>query len=256
MALPLFRAAYAIAVVSVLVFAFTGVSTLVQPPVKQVSAEEWSFKSYRVPTYDDLSSEQSSRESGQTDHLGIGKYCPGVVQARFEIYQDIYPRFVLIADRPRAFQRFLHAMVDRSYKSPELCFPSELIARVIDQGKGRCNLLQQSDSIDDVLRADIDKLIDMIERRHIMTVNRLMNNPTLIKTNRLRPDTLHYLRQLSDGIDAVSLHFSLWERRIRARDPNRLAFIEDAAKHNNFRSVLRSNPACLNRIYDPEPLRQ
>ncbi len=136
------------------------------------------------------------------------------------------------------------AAVDISLESTELCFPSQLIDRVLLHGVGRCNLHQQLATVDPVLRDDSDKIIELIESRHIMTVNRLMNDPTLIVSNRLKSDTLHYLRQLSDGLDSVYLYFPLWEKRIRQRDPTRLSFIKAAARKNDFRRVLRTNPTC------------
>ena len=249
MAPPFFRAATAIAVVVVLATASLSVSWLVQPPVKPISVEEWSFELHPYLAYEDLNQEQLDFEWQQTHHSETGDYCPAVVRARYEIYQQTYPRYSLIAGTPRAFQRFLYAAVEASYQVPDVCFPAELIARVIDRGVGRCNLLQQSGTVDPILQADIEKLIEQIEWRHIMTVDTLMNNPTLIESNRLHADTLYYLSRLSQGQNSTHLYFPYWENIIRERDPDRVAFIETAATYNGFREVLRTNPPC--RSDDP-----
>ncbi len=69
----------------------------------------------------------------------------------------------MIADQPGASQRFLHAANAISIDSPELCFQSQLIDRVLLHGVGRCNLHKQLVTGDPVLRSDIDKIIQLNE---------------------------------------------------------------------------------------------
>jgi hypothetical protein len=216
-----------------------------EPPFKKGTPDNWSFENNPIPRYADLSDEQRRKESQATDHLSGNYYCPAVVASRFNIYSNTYPRFGLMADDPRAFQRFLLSAAERTDHGSDVCFPSELLERVVGSGKNRCNFYEGKEDVDWVLQDDIDKVIDLIEARQIFMIERMILDPTLIKSNETVLDTKIYLMQLSEGRDWMQEQRERWRRQMLERDPERYQFIVEAAKDNDFRSVLRSNPPCF-----------
>ena len=209
-----------------------------QPP------EEWSFEDNPVPMADQLTPEDLRREMNATEALGVNDFCPATVAFRYIIYRETYPRFELIADSPRAFQRFLHNAAERAIVDGDLCFPMELVRRYRDSGSNRCNFGIGSQVTDHVLRQDFDQIILLVEKRHIMTVEYLLQPLTYIESNKLLLSTKIYLMQFLQDPNMLKRRRADWHAEMMAQDPKRYAFIIEAAKRNDFRAVLRTNPPC------------
>ena len=163
---------------------------------------------------------------------------------RYTYYQKTYPRFSLIADDPRAFQLFLHNAAERITDDADGCLPSMLISRIIDSGSNRCNFNVGKEYDDPVLRDDIDKVIELVEARHAVIVVQFSLTSTLIRSNQLLIDTELYLMELGIKPDRYFSPRDLLLERLFERDPDRYNFIVEAAKRNDFRAVLRTNPPC------------
>ena len=216
-----------------------------EPPFLYMSPDEWAFDNKPVARMDELPPDVLEDALKGMEEISIGdNACPFLAELRYAHYQKAYPRFSLIADDPRAFQLFLHNAAERITDDADGCLPSMLISRIIDSGSNRCNFNVGKEYDDPVLRDDIDKVIELVEARHAVIVVQFSLTSTLIRSNQLLIDTELYLMEL--GIKPAR-YFSprdLLLERLFERDPDRYNFIVEAAKRNDFRAVLRTNPPC------------
>ncbi|MCJ8310044.1 MAG: hypothetical protein HRU27_06220 [Rhizobiaceae bacterium] len=215
-----------------------------EPPFLYVSPDEWSFENKPVARIDELPSNVLDDAVNGLDETGAQDPCPIIVGHRYTYYQKAYPRFSLIADDPRAFQLFLHNAAERIRDDADGCLPSMLIDRIIDSGSDRCNFNVGKEYDDPVLRDDIDKVIELVEARHEVMVLQFSWNSTLIRSNEWLDDTKLYLMELGMKPDSYTFPRDLLLEAVFERDPDRYNFIVEAAKRNDFRAVLRTNPPC------------
>ena len=215
-----------------------------EPPFLYVSPDEWSFENKPVARIDELPSDVLDDAVNGLDETGAQDPCPIIVGHRYTYYQKTYPRFSLIADDPRAFQLFLHNAAERIRDDADGCLPSMLIDRIIDSGSDRCNFNVGKEYDDPVLRDDIDKVIELVEARHEVMVLQFSWNSTLIRSNEWLDDTKLYLMELGMKPDSYTFPRDLLLEAVFERDPDRYDFIVEAAKRNDFRAVLRTNPPC------------
>ena len=232
-----------------LVFAFlalSGASSPVhlEPPFLHVTPAEWSFENKPVARFDELPHEVLMDQMELTERLQPTRFCFGAVAARYLYYLESYPRFNLIADNPRAFQLFLHNAIERSNELVDDCFPLHLLERIMGSGNHLCNFMVGKEINDPVLLDDVNKVIELVEARHTIMVHRLFSVPTQTNSNRLLTDTYVYLMELNLGPENSREGRDFLLIELIERDPDRYDFIVEAARRNDFRAVLRTNPPC------------
>ena len=232
-----------------LVFAFLALSGAsspahLEPPFLYMTPDEWPFENKPVAKFDEMPSVDRDKILDAVEDLPSEEYCPTLLAFRYQYYQNIYPRFGLIADDPRAYQLFLHNAVERSVQPKEICPPSQLMERIVDSGTHRCNLNLDQEYFDPVLRDDIDKVIELVEARHASMVEAMISTPSLTRSNSLHADTEIYLLELNVVPDWAHGGSDIMLEDLFERDPNRYDFIIEAARRNDFRAVLRTNPPC------------
>lgn len=221
-------------------------------PPRVTNLGDWSFESFPIPMFDDLSREERELEDSKLEDVPTEAYCEVTVRVRYETYQKRYPRYLDFADGPVAFQRFLHHMALRADHPGIGCPVVHLLHRVFDEGANRCDLNILRNDNDPVLQRDMDKVIELVEYRHYLMVSRLLSRGRLINSNDILWGTRYYL-VMTGAVDVtrdkyITDTYEFDKRRILSslpeRDPKRVQFIADAARRNDFRSVLRTNGGC------------
>ena len=215
-----------------------------EPQFLYMTPDEWPFENKPVAKIDEMPRVDRDRILDAIKDLPSNEYCPAVLDFRLQYYQKTYPRFSLIADDPRAYQLFLHNAVERSDRPGEICSPSLLIKRIVNAGTDRCNLNLDLEYTDPVLRDDIDKVIELVEARNASMVDALISTPSLTRSNNLLTDSVIYLLELNVAPDWAYEGRDIRLEVIFERDPDRYDFIVAAARRNDFRAVLRTNPPC------------
>lgn len=215
--------------------------------------DDWSFDTFPIPQLEELTNEELQREQSMLDVASSEDYCEADVLARFDTYLAHYPRYRQFAGDQRALQKFLYHLVLRSDHSTTMCYPSYLVQRVFDHGKNRCNLNINVKKNHPVLQRDLDKVIELVEYRHSLLVYTLLNHAPVHDSSWLLWDTNYYLLMIDavdtdqlDGLEEIyETSRDIVLSQLPDQDPKRVQFIADAAKRNDFRSVLATNSRCL-----------